>query len=508
MAPPPGAIAPPQAMMAPPPSVAPVVPQAPRDLAPPAMASAPAPSEPPAAPDPVAAPEPSAAPKPRLVGAGASNAPSPRPAMDGRHVAAVPSLNEGAKALLSIQDSILERLVPDLGLDGLALDRLGDEELWQRAESAIVDLVETMESGGTLPDGIDQDQLIKETLNEALGLGPLEDLLADDTIEEIIVDGTDRILIARSGAIGSANTGFSSEEVFRRVVDRLVAPTGLVIDASNPIVNARLRDGALLSMVLPPVSSRGPCLTLRKPSGRGEDLRSLEARGVLSGAMVSFLGTCLSSRKSVLVCGASNSGKNSVLGAMASDAPAHERLVSVEEFCSLKISRPHWIALESRPGDGNGVPKIGVEELLRGALRMHPDRLVVGDIRGAEAFELVQVMLASFDGTLASIGGEGALSALGRLASLAALSCAAESAARREMVSAAVDIVIHVVRYGDGKVRIASIDEVTGAGSDGFVTQNIFRYDEAGEHVASGAVPGFYSELGARGIAADTSIFQ
>ncbi len=420
----------------------------------------------------------------------------------------MPSLDAAAKTLLSIQDSILERLVPDLGLDELALERLGDEELWQRAESAIVDLVETMESGGTLPAGVDQDQLIKETLNEALGLGPLEDLLADDTIEEILVDGTDRILITRSGTLGSANTGFSSEEVFRRVVDRLVAPTGLTIDPHSPIVNARLRDGARLSMVLPPVSSRGPCLTLRKPSGRGEDLRSLETRGVLSGAMASFLGTCLSSRKTMLVCGSASSGKNSVLGALASDVPANERLVSIEEVSSLKIGRPHWIALESRPGDGNGVPTIGVEELLRGAERMHPDRLVVGDIRGAEAFELVQAMLASFDGTLASIRGEGALSALGRLASLAALSCAAESTARREMVSAAVDIVVHVVRYGDGKVRIASIDEVTGTGTDGFATQNIFRYDESGEYVASGTVPSFYSDLGGRGIAADTSIFQ
>lgn len=421
-------------------------------------------------------------------------------------MAAVPSLDAQAKTLLSIQDSILEHLVPDLGLDGLALDRLGDEELWQRAESAIVDLVETMESGGTLPSGIDQDQLIKETLNEALGLGPLEDLLADDTIEEIIVDGVDRILIARSGTVGSANTGFSSEEVFRRVVDRLVAPAGLTI-GDSPIVNARLRDGALLSIVLPPVSSRGPCLTLRKPSGRAEDLRSLETRGVLTDDMATFLGTCLIARKSVLVCGAANSGKNSVLGALASDAPANERLVSIEEVSSLKIGRPHWIALESRPGNGNGVATIGVEELLRGAMRMHPDRLVVGDIRGAEAFELVQIMLASFDGTLASIGGEGALSALGRLASLAALSCSAELSARREMVSAAVDVVVHVVRYGDGKVRIASIDEVVGAGTDGFTTQNLFRYDETGSHVASGTVPSFYSELDARGIANDSSIF-
>ncbi|MCP4444486.1 MAG: CpaF family protein, partial [Myxococcales bacterium] len=275
-----------------------------------------------------------------------------------------------------------------------------------------------------------------------------------------------------------------------------------------PLANVRLRDGALLSIVLPPVSSRGPCLTLRKPSSRGEDLRALELRGALSGAMVEFLGACLTARISVLVCGAASSGKQAVLGALASDAPANERMVSVEEVSSLKIGRSHWIALETRPGDGDGTAHIGIEELLRGALRMHPDRLVVGDIRGTEAFELVQAMLASFDGTLASITGEGALAALGRLALLTGLSCAADSSARREMVSCAVDVVVHVVRYGDGVVRIASIDEVTGSGTDAFTTQNLFRYDESGTFSASGVVPTFYAELGARGLTADASVFQ
>jgi pilus assembly protein CpaF len=445
------------------------------------------------------------------VGAGAAAASGaaarPRPSRGDVNRGVVAKLSDAAIELLGLQDSILRRLVPNLGLDQVPLDRLGDEELWQRSESAIVDLVETMESGGSIPKTVDQDQLIKETLNEALGLGPLEDLLADDTVSEIIVDRIDRVLITRSGTLKGAGTGFSSEDVFRRVVQRLAAPTGTVVNDSNPFVDIRLRDGSRLAAALPPVASRGPCLTLRKPVGTAEDMRSLEAGGALNTAMASFLATCILARKNVLVCGAPSSGKGTVLSAMASDTPAGERLVSVEAVSKLQLSRDHWIALESRPGDGNGVRNIDVETLLRGAMRMQPDRLVVGDIRGPEAFELVQAMMASCDGTLASITGEGAIAALTRLASLAALVAGGNPAALREMVACAVDVVIHVMRYGDGSVRIVSIDEVTGTNESGFTVQNLFTLGESGAFASAGVVPKFYAELKSRGVAADPSIF-
>src|SRR5690606_25027508 len=155
-----------------------------------------------------------------------------------------------------------------------------------------------------------------------------EDLLADDTVQEIIVDGIDRILVAKSGTLTAAGIGFSSEDVFRRVVERLVAPTGHSVDDSNPFVDVRLRDGSRLAAVLPPVASRGPCLTLRKPFGKAEDLRALEARRVLSSSMASFLTTCIGARKNVLVCGAPSSGKSTILAALASEAPSGERIVS------------------------------------------------------------------------------------------------------------------------------------------------------------------------------------
>lgn len=422
--------------------------------------------------------------------------------------AVVPSLSEDARELLHLQDLILQRLVPNLSLDQVALDRLGDEELWQRAESAIVDLVETMEGAGDIPASIDQEQLIKETLNEALGLGPLEDLLADEGVEEIIVDGIDRIIVTRDGSAQAAGTGFSSEDVFCRVVERLAAPTGTRVSEANPFIDLRLRDGSRLAAALPPVASRGPCLSLRKPHGGAEDLAGLESRGVLSGAMAAFLRTCIEARKNVVVCGAPSSGKGMVLGALASEAPSSERLVSIEEVSKLQLSRDHWIALEARPGDGNGISRIDVESLLRGAMRMSPDRLVVGDVSGTEASQLVQAMAGSCDGTLVSITGEGSGAALRRLTNLAALVEAAPIPALRELVASAVDVVVHVVRYADGSVRIAAIDEVVGTSEQGFETQSLFTHGAGGSFSAAGVVPAFYAELEGRGVAADSSIFH
>jgi pilus assembly protein CpaF len=417
--------------------------------------------------------------------------------MAARRARVIRPLEPNVVKQLELQGSVLDRLVPRLDLDHIPLDKLGEEELWQKAESAIVDMVETMDSSGDLPKSVDQDQLIKDTLNEALGLGPLEDLLADDKVEEIVVDRRDRILVSRGGVLTSAPTAFSSDDSFRRVVERLVAPTGHTIDEAHPLVDVRLRDGSRLAAAVPPVAVRGACLTLRKPR---------------SASVTDFLNTCVQARRNILVCGAPGSGKSSLLAALAASSPEGERVVSVEEVAELSLQREDWIALESKPSDGNGVPAVDLGTLLRGALRMRPDRLVVGDVRGAEALELVQAMASSSDGTLASVGGEGARAALGRLTSMAWLGAPGASApALRELVAVAVDVVVHVARYADGVFRVAAIDEVMGASEDGFHTQQIFAFRgsaDDGGFAAAGVVPSFYAELESRGIPADTAIFR
>jgi pilus assembly protein CpaF len=461
---------------------------------------------------------PPAAARPRLVGAGAPSGHSSPRAVRPQAVVLSPRapiiqpLDPKVVKQLELQASILDRLVPKLDLDGVPLDKLGDEDLWQRAESSIVDMVETLDSSGELPKTVDQDQLIKDTLNEALGLGPLEDLLAEDKVEEIVVDRRDRILVSRAGVLSSAPTAFSSDDSFRRVVERLVAPTGQTIDEGHPLVDVRLRDGSRLAAAVPPVAVRGACLTLRKPRSASFTLGDMISGGALSAEMADFLTTCVSARRNILVCGAPGSGKSAVVAALAAAAPDGERVVSVEEVAEISLQREDWVALESRPSDGNGVPAVDLGALLRGALRMRPDRLVVGDVRGGEALELVQAMASSSDGTVASVGGEGARSALGRLTSMARLAAPGASVpALRELVACAVDVVVHVARYADGVYRVAAIDEVMAASDEGFHTQELFAFrgsaDEGG-FAAAGVIPAFYAELEARGIPADTAIFR
>ena len=459
--------------------------------------------------------------RPRLVGAGApAGATSPPPVRPVRPMAQVAPrrapviqpLDPKVVKQLELQASILDRLVPKLDLDDVPLDKLGEEELWQKAESSIVDMVETLDSSGELPKFVDQDQLIKDTLNEALGLGPLEDLLADEKVEEIVVDRRDRILVSRAGQLSSAPSAFSSDDSFRRVVERLVAPTGQVVDEAHPLVDVRLRDGSRLAAAVPPVAVRGACLTLRKPKSSSLTLSDMISRGALSPEMADFLTTCVAARRNLLVCGAAGAGKSALLAALATAAPEGERIVSVEEVSELALGREDWIALESRPSDGNGVAAVNLGTLLRGALRLRPDRLVVGDIRGGEALDLVQAMAASADGTLASVAGEGARPSLARLTAMARLAAPGASVqAMRELVSCAVDVVVHMARYADGVYRIASIEEVVGASDDGFHTQPLFAFrgsSEEGGFAAAGVIPYFYAELEARGIPADTAIFR
>ena len=472
---------------------------------------------------------------PRLVGRGAPNSSGPPPLASvgakrrdskgpsaqsrptrphstaSSRAAVIEPLNPEVRKLLDLQRIILDRIVGELRIDSIPADQLGDEELWQRAEGAIIEHVETMDASGEVPGFIDQDQLIKEALNEALGLGPLEDLLADEDIGEIIVDRRDRILVARNGVLGGAGKAFSSDETLRRVVERLVAPSGHTISEDNPFIDIKLRDGSRLAAAVPPVAVRGACLTLRKPVGVTHSLADLLSTKAISPEIADFLQTCVSARQNILVCGAPSSGKTAVLTALAQAAPHGERVVSIEEVAELSLDRDDWIGLEARPGDGNGISSVSMEQLLRGALRMRPDRLVVADIRGTEALELISTMASSSDGALSSIAGENPASALERLTSMARLSSAGtDASALREIVSCAVDVVVHVARYADGLFRVASIGEVVGSTASGFELRELFGFDgssQSGGFQAHGVVPEFYADLKARGIEVDASIF-
>jgi pilus assembly protein CpaF len=436
-------------------------------------------------------------------------APRPMPRELGRGVRVEP-LGPAVVRRLEAQDQILARLIPRLDLDKIPPARLADEDLEQKAKSAIVDMVETMASSGDLPGSVDQDALIKDTLNEAIGLGPLEDLVSDDAVEEIIVDRRDRILVRREGKLAGSGRGFSSDESLRRVVERLVAPSGQSLSQAVPLVDVRVRDGYHVTAAVPPVAVRGACLTLRKPRARAYTLAELLGAGALSPPMIDFLTTCVAARRNLLVCGTPGADRNAVIAALAAASPPGERIVSVEDVAELALGRDEWISLEARAGDGNGTHAVGLGALLQSALHMRADRLVVGEVRGAEAFDLISAMAASADGILVAGAGDGPRAALGRMTALAHLGApGASGEALRHLVTSAIDVVVHVARYADGVVRIASIGEVAGMRADGFDVRELFGFRGASSGFsATGVVPAFYGEIAALGIPADAAIFR
>lgn len=423
-----------------------------------------------------------------------------------RRVVTIEPLDPKLIKMLDLQTSILERVRTKLELDKVAIERLGDEELWQRAERAIVDMVESLESSGELPKYIDQDALIKETLNEALGLGALEDLLADEKVDEIIVDRRDRIVIGKDGALKGSNKAFSSDDVLQRVLERLVAPTGYHLDEAHPVVDLRLRDGSRLTAAVPPVAPRGPCLLLRKASTRAPTLAELTAGGAMSPAMSDFLTTCVGSRRNILVCGGPGSGKTTLVGALAQAVARGERIVSIEEVAELAIGRDEWISLETRPMDAGGAA-IDLGHLLHNALRLRPDRLIVADVHGREAFDLLTTLGANVDGAIVVAAGEGAAASLTRLAQLARLPGQLAETTAREITANAVEIIVHVVRTGETTIQVTAIEELLGTTEHGFETATLFHH-AAGVFSATGTVPKFYAELESRGMPADAAIFK
>jgi len=427
-------------------------------------------------------------------------------AMPSRRGVHLEPLDPKVVKMLDLQSNILERLRAKLDLDSIPMDRLHEEDLWQRAERATVDLVETLETSGELPKYIDQDTLIKEALNEALALGPLEDLLADDQVDEILIDRRDRVVVGKNGVLRGSGKAFSSDDMFEKVVKRLVAEAGATIDDGHPLVDLRMRDGTRLTAAVSPVAARGACLVLKKPAAQMPSLAELVTQNALTTGMADFLATCVTARRNVLVCGAAGSGKTTVVGALAAASPAGERVVSIEEVAELSIVRDEWIQLETRAGTGRN-PEIDLGHLLETALRLQPDRLVVGEVRGREALPLVQALCASIDGAVVAMTGEGANAALSRLALLARLAAPGVDGPVRELAAQAFEIIVHVGRWSDGTVRVLSVEEVIGCSDTAFETHVLFQFRD-GNYAPTGTVPRFYAELEARGIPADQAVFR
>ncbi len=310
----------------------------------------------------------------------------------------------------------------------------------------------------------DREEVAVRILRDTVGLGPLEDLLADPTVEEVMVNGPRRVYVERGGRIEPTAVAFAGEDELRNAIDRILAPLGRRIDELSPMVDARLADGSRVNVVIPPLAVDGPVLSIRRFGARRPDPRQLVELGTLTEAQRRVLEGAVAGRRSVLVSGGTGSGKTTLLNALASFISAAERVVTIEDAAELRLQQPHVVRLESRPASIEGSGEVTIRDLLRNALRMRPDRIVIGEVRGAEALDLLTALNTGHDGALSTVHANSTADALSRLEALALMAgVGLPHDAIAEQLQRGIDIVVHLERGFDGARRVTEIAEVVRA---------------------------------------------
>jgi len=343
-----------------------------------------------------------------------------------------------------------------------------------RAEALAV-LSELIASDSELPDDLERTSLVSELVDEAVGLGPLEPLLADPGVSEIMVNRHDEIFVERAGRLMRAAASFSSEQAVLGVIDRIVSPLGRRIDDGAPMVDARLPDGSRVNAVIAPIALRGASLTIRKFPMRRLDMDDLLAVGALDEAMGRFLTHCVRHRKNLIVSGGTGSGKTSLLNILSNAIPEGERIVTIEDAAELRLNHAHLVSLEARPPNLEGRGQVEIRDLVRNALRMRPDRIVVGECRGGEAFDMLAAMNTGHEGSLTTLHANSPRDALGRLETMILMAgMDLPLSAVREHIASSVDVVAQLVRAADGRRLISAIVEVTGLEGGRIQLQDLF----------------------------------
>ncbi|MCD6500098.1 MAG: Flp pilus assembly complex ATPase component TadA [Deltaproteobacteria bacterium] len=420
--------------------------------------------------------------------------------------------------LVQVRSAVHDRLIQAMDLRRLDMDKLADDELWERAASTIEGIVGDMDAAGEIPSFVDRHSLIEDVLNEALGLGPLEEFLQDDGISEIMVNHAEQIYVERNGRIELSDKTFSSNKAVLGVIERIVAPIGRRIDESSPLVDARLKDGSRVNAIIPPLALKGPSITIRKFRREILGPDQLVGYGTATTGMLNFLKMCVEARKNTIISGGTGSGKTTTLNIVSNFIPKGERIITVEDAAELQIHHEHWIQLESRPPNIEGKGQIAIRDLVRNCLRMRPDRIIVGECRGGETLDMLQAMNTGHDGSLTTAHANNPRDTLARLETMVLMSgMDLPIRAIREQIASALDIIVHQTRFPDGSRKITNITEVTGMEGDVITMQDIFvfkqeGFDEenrvSGRFVATGFIPRFYEDLKRRGIPVDMSIFR
>jgi pilus assembly protein CpaF len=416
----------------------------------------------------------------------------------------------------AIRKQIHDELVRRLELKRLTASRINEKDLRDRVQATIHAIVQDVQA--RLPAGVEQEQLAREVFDEAVGLGPLEVLLADNDVTEIMVNGPEQIYVERAGKIQLSERTFMDEESVLAVIERIVAPIGRRIDESQPYVDARLPDGSRVNAIIHPLSLSGPCLTIRKFSREPFRVDDLIKFGTMPRPVADFLKACVRLRRNIVVSGGTGSGKTTLLNVVSSYIPDTERIITIEDAAELRLSQRHVIRLEARPPNIEGRGAVSIRDLVRNALRMRPDRIVVGECRSGEALDMLQAMNTGHEGSLTTVHANTPRDVISRLETMVLMSgMDLPVRAIREQIGAAIHLIVHIARFSDGARKVARITEVVGLEGDQITMQDIFQYRQTGVDAQgkvqgrfepTGSVPTFVEDLAARGLSIDHRMFD
>jgi pilus assembly protein CpaF len=402
-----------------------------------------------------------------------------------------------------------------LGPDAFSLER-SEAEL---RSSVVTELGRLIEDEGVPLSSEERERIAAEISEDVLGLGPVQRYLDDATVTEVMVNSTDPIFVERQGLLERTTSRFLSDEHLRRVIDRIVAAVGRRVDEASPMVDARLEDGSRINAVIPPLAVDGPALTVRKFAADPYMTDDLVTFGTLTPEIVGLLQVCVEGRLNILITGGTGTGKTTLLNVLSSYIPEEQRIVTIEDAVELQLHQDHVVRLEARPANIEGRGEVTVRDLVRNALRMRPDRIVVGEVRGPEALDMLQAMNTGHEGSLSTLHSNTPRDGLTRLETMVLMAgLDIPVTAIREYISSALHLVIHLSRMRDGSRRVTQITEVVGMEGNVVTLQDIFRFDHraapraegelAGRIVPTGIRPQFADHLEDLGYELDPSMFR